>query len=81
VAEWHDRKGARKKKVIDRSGDGAERKPSRVYASEGEATRAAAAEAKRADRAPRSLDLTLAFGRAALAPEQPATAEGFKSRY
>ncbi|WP_066725237.1 contractile injection system protein, VgrG/Pvc8 family [Sphingomonas pituitosa] len=79
VAEWHDRKAAKKKKVTAGSGDGTERKLSRVYASEGEAKRAAAAETKRAGRAPRSLDLTLALGRAELAPEQPATAEGFKA--
>ncbi|GAA0741458.1 MULTISPECIES: contractile injection system protein, VgrG/Pvc8 family [Sphingomonas] len=79
VAEWHDRKGAKKQQVTAGSSDGAERKLSRVYASEAEAKRAAAAEARRAGRAPRSLDLTLAFGRADLAPEQPATAQGFKA--
>ncbi|WP_294257181.1 contractile injection system protein, VgrG/Pvc8 family [uncultured Sphingomonas sp.] len=79
VAEWHDRKGARKKKVTAGSGDGAERKLSRVYASEAEAKRAARAEAKRAGRAPRSLNLTLALGRADLAPEQPAAVKGFKA--
>ena len=79
VAEWHDRKGARKKKVEVGSGDGAERKLSRVYASETEARRAATAESKRAGRAPRGLDLALAFGRADVSPEQPATVEGFKA--
>lgn len=79
VAEWHDRKGAKKKKVEVGSGDGAERKLSRVYASEAEARRAATAESKRAGRAPRSLDLTLALGRADLSPEQPATASGYKA--
>lgn len=79
VAEWHDRKGARKKKVEVGSGDGAERKLSRVYASEAEARRAATAESKRAGRAPRGLDLNLALGRADLFPEQTATAEGFKA--
>jgi uncharacterized protein len=79
TAEWHDRKGAKKKKVEVGSGDGPERKLSRVYASEAEAKRAATAESKRAGRAPRSLDLTLALGRADIFPEQPITAEGFKA--
>jgi uncharacterized protein len=79
VAEWHDRKGATKKQVSVGSGDGAERKLARVYASEAEAKRAVAAEAKRAGRAPRSLNLTLALGRADLFPEQPATTQGFKA--
>jgi phage protein D len=53
------------------SGDSAERKLSRVYASED--------EAKRAGRAPRSLNLSLSFGGPDPAPEQPAIAEGFKA--
>jgi len=79
VAEWHDRKGARKKKVEVGSGDGAERKLSRVYASAAEARRAATAESRRAGRAPRSLDLTLALGRAEISPELPASAIGYKA--
>ncbi len=79
VAEWHDRKGARKKKVEVGSGDGPERKLSRVYPTEAEAKRAATAESKRAGRAPRSLNLTLALGRADISPEQPTTAQGFKA--
>lgn len=79
AAEWQDRKGAKKKKVSAGSGDGPERKLSRVYATEGEAQRAAAAEAKRAARAPRSLNLALALGRPDLAPEQPAIAQGYKA--
>lgn len=79
VAEWHDRKGARKRKVEVGGGEGAERKLSRVYASEAEARRAATAESKRAGRAPRSLGLTLALGRADISPELPVTAEGFKA--
>lgn len=79
IAEWHDRKGAAKRRVTAGNGDGAERKLARVYASEAEAKRAAAAEAKRAGRAPRSLALTLAMGRADLSPEQPATVQGFKA--
>lgn len=79
VAEWHDRKGARKKKVEVGSGDGAERKLSRVYASEAEARRAATAELKRAGRAPRRLELDLSLGRAEISPELPARAIGYKA--
>jgi phage protein D len=56
-----------------------ERKLDRVYANEVEAKRAVAAESKRAGRAPRSLNIPLALGRADLFSEQPATAEGFKA--
>ncbi|MHA6717911.1 contractile injection system protein, VgrG/Pvc8 family [Sphingomonas sp. RS6] len=79
TAEWHDRKVAKKRQLSVGSGDGAERKLSRVYASEAEARRAATTESNRAARAPRSLDITLAYGRADLFPEQPAQAIGFKA--
>lgn len=79
TASWHDRKGAAKKTVSAGAGNGTERKLARVYPTEAAARKAAAAESKRAGRAPKKLDLTLALGRTDIYPEQRAAAIGFKS--
>ncbi len=78
TASWHDRAGAKKRAVTVGKADGA-RKLGRVYGSEAEAKRAAMAAKSRAARLPRSLDLTLALGRADIYPEQTATAAGYKA--
>ena len=77
TAMWHDRKGAKRQEVTAGKADGA-RKLRRIYTSEVEARAAANAEHTRAARAPVSLDLNLALGRADLSPEQRVTTSGFK---
>lgn len=77
TAAWNDRKGAKRQTVT--VGDKAKaRRLSRTYASETEAKDAAAAANSRAARDPVELSLTLALGRADLAPEQKVKIEGFK---
>jgi phage protein D len=78
TAAWHDRKGAKKQEVTVGDKDGA-RRLQRTYASEAEAKRAADAARTRAARQPRSLDLTLAFGRADLFPECKVTTTGYEA--
>lgn len=51
----------------------------RTYPTEAEARRAASAERTRAGRQPRSLDLTLAYGRADLFLECKVTVSGYKA--
>jgi len=77
-ASWHDRKGAKKQTVKVGSGAGETRRLARTYGSEGAARAAAKAEAGRAARAPRKLDLGLALGRLDLYPDRPVTVSGFK---
>jgi phage protein D len=77
TAAWHDRKGATKHDVTVGDKDGAKRLQ-RTYASEAEAKRAAGAARTRAARQPRSLDMTLAFGRADLSPECKVTTKGYR---
>jgi len=78
TASWHDRKGAKKQKVTVGAEEGAKRL-SRTYATEPEARRAAEAEKSRTARAPLSLNLSLALGRAAVYPEQRVKVTGFKA--
>lgn len=52
----------------------------RTYASEAEAKRAAGAARTRAGRLPRSLDLTLAFGRVDLFPDCKVAASAYKAK-
>jgi phage protein D len=78
TAAWHDRKRAKKQDVTVGDKDGAKRLQ-RTYASEAEAKRAASAARTRANRLPKSLDLTLAFGRADLFPDCKVTASGYKA--
>ncbi len=61
------------------SGGGAERKLTRVYATEAAARKAADAEASRSKRAPRKLTLNLGLARVDLYPEQKTTVSGFKA--
>jgi phage protein D len=79
TADWHDRKSAAKKTVTAGSGDGAERKLARTYASEAAAKKAVAAESSRSKRAPRKMSVTLALGRVDLYPEQKTSVAGFKA--
>jgi phage protein D len=77
VAEYHDRRAAKRKSVTVGKASGA-RRLSHVYASESSAHRAAKSTMSRAKRAPGSLDISLALGRADVFPEQKASALGFK---
>jgi len=78
-ADWHDRKGAKKKTVTVGSGTGEIKRLARTYPTEDAARRAATAEQGRAAREPRSLDLGLALGRLEIYPDRPVTMTGFKS--
>jgi len=78
-ADWHDRKGAKKKTVTVGSGTGEVKRLARTYYSEDAARRATTAEQGRAAREPRSLDLGLALGRLEIYPDRPVMVTGFKS--
>ncbi|TPG14379.1 contractile injection system protein, VgrG/Pvc8 family [Sphingomonas oligophenolica] len=78
-ADWHDRKAAARKTEKVGTGRGKTRRLSRTYPSKEAASTAARAEHTRAGRQPVTLDLTLALGDPALAPEQRVTATGYKA--
>lgn len=77
IAEWHDRSGAQRSKVVAGSEDNAKRL-SRTYASEASAKRAAEAEFKRLERGAAEFSLTLAAGRPDLFPEKRVSVSGWK---
>jgi phage protein D len=77
TASWHDRKGAKRKTVTVGQADGA-KKLRKVWPDETSARRAAHAEHSRLQRAPATLDIELALGRADAYPECRVTASGFK---
>ncbi|AXB75457.1 contractile injection system protein, VgrG/Pvc8 family [Novosphingobium sp. P6W] len=76
-ASWHDKKAARRKTTTVGKADGA-KKLRKVYPDEASAKRAATAESARLKRAPATLDLTLALGRADAYPEARVTTSGYK---
>nr|WP_317893801.1 contractile injection system protein, VgrG/Pvc8 family [uncultured Sphingomonas sp.] len=78
TASWHDRRGAKRESVTVGDQDGAKRLR-KVYPNETAAREAAIAAQARAGRQPRSLELTLALGRADLYPERPLLTSGFRS--
>lgn len=78
VATWHDRKGGKRRTFTAGKAEGA-KKLARVYPTEEAAQTAANAALAKAGREPLSLSLTLAFGRADLAPEQKASVSGYKT--
>ncbi|KMS58588.1 phage late control protein [Sphingobium cupriresistens LL01] len=77
TASWHDRKGAKRQTVTVGKEDGAKRLR-KTYADEASAKRAAVAERDRLKRAPATLDMKLALGRADIYPELRATVSGIK---
>lgn len=77
VAEWHDRAGGQRRKVVVGSEDNA-KKLARTYASEANARRAADAEYKRLERGAAKFSLTLAHGRPDIFPEKTVAVTGFK---
>lgn len=79
TASWHDRKGAARKDVTVGKADGA-KKLRKVHPDEASARRAATAERDRLKRAPETLDLKLALGRADAIPEARVKVSGYKDQ-
>jgi phage protein D len=77
TASWHDRKGAARKTVTMGKEEGA-KKLRKIYPDEASAKRAAIAERDRIKRAPATLDMKLALGRADAIPEARVTVSGYK---
>lgn len=75
-AQWHDPQEAKRK--THSTGGSNRKRLKKVYASEGDASAAAGAEAARLKRAAASLSATLAYGNPALSPGMMITATGFK---
>lgn len=76
-ATWHDRKAGKRQTFTAGKADGA-KKLARVYPTEEAAQTAANSAHAKAGREPVSLSLTLALGRADVAPEQKAWVRGYK---
>ncbi|EIZ77784.1 phage-related tail protein [Novosphingobium sp. Rr 2-17] len=76
-ATWHDKKAAKKQTVTVGKADGA-KKLRKIHPDEASAKRAALAERDRIKRAPATLDMKLALGRADVIPEARVTVTGFK---
>lgn len=77
-ASWHNRKAAKKQTVTEGPSQGA-KKLRKVYPDEASARRAAQAEQRRLQRAPATLDINLALGRADAYPEARVAVTGFKA--
>lgn len=78
TASWRDKKAAKHKTVTVGKEDGA-KKLRKVYPDEASAKRAAISERDRLKRAPATLDMRLALGRADAMPEARVTVTGFKA--
>ena len=76
-ASWHDKKGAKRKTFTVGEEDGA-KKLRKVYPDEASAKRAALAERDRLKRAPATMDVKLALGRAEAMPEARVKVSGYK---
>lgn len=76
-ASWHDKKGAKRKTFTVGKEDGA-KKLRKVYPDEASAKRAAIAERDRLKRAPATMDVKLALGRADAMPEARVKVSGYK---
>lgn len=76
-ARWHDQDAGERK--TEKSGDGRLKRVRKVYATQADAKAAAAAEARRVKRGAAEIDLNLAFGRADIYPDRPATLSGWKA--
>lgn len=80
-ARYHDIDTGERKTVKEGGGGkGTPQRIRKVYHSKAAATAAAKAAAKRSARAQAEFDMTLALGRADVAPEQPASLTGFKQQ-
>lgn len=77
TANWHDKKSAKRQTLTVGDQDGA-KKLRKVYPDEASARRAANAERDRLKRAPATLDLKLALGRADAIPEARVQVSGYK---
>ena len=78
AATWHDRREGKRQTFVAGKTDGA-KKLARVYPTEEAAQTAANTARAKAGREPVSLSLTLALGRADVAPEQKTTVSGYKA--
>lgn len=79
-ARWHDQDSATRKTVkVGGKGTGKAKRLKHVYATEGDAKAAAAAEAKRTARAGAEMSLNLALGDAAIYPDRTTTLSGWKA--
>lgn len=78
TASWHDRKAAKRQTVTVGEKDGAKRLR-KTFADEASARRAATAEQARLKRAPATLDIRLALGRADIYPDLRASVAGIKA--
>lgn len=79
TASWHDKKGAKRQTITVGKADGA-KKLRKVHADEAAAKRAATAERDRLKRAPETLDMKLALGRADAIPEARVKVSGYKDQ-
>ncbi len=79
MSNWYDRKGAKHQAVTAGKADGA-KKLRKVHPDEASAQRAALAEQYRFKRAPPTLDMKLALGRADAIPEARLKASGYKNQ-
>lgn len=77
TASWHDKKSAKRQTFTVGDQEGA-KKLRKVYPDEASARRAANAERDRLKRAPATLDLKLALGRADAIPEARVKVSGYK---
>lgn len=78
TASWHDRKAAKRQTVTIGEKDGAKRLR-KTFADEASARRAATAEQARLKRAPATLDMRLALGRADIYVDLRASVSGIKA--
>ncbi|WP_343032315.1 contractile injection system protein, VgrG/Pvc8 family [Sphingobium limneticum] len=76
-ASWHDKKKAKRQTVTIGKADGA-KSLRKIHADEASARRAAIAERERIKRAPATIDLKLALGRADAIPEARVKVSGYK---
>lgn len=79
TASWHDKKEAKRQTITVGKADGA-KKLRKVHADEASAKRAATAERDRLKRAPETLDMKLALGRADAIPEARVKVSGYKDQ-
>lgn len=77
-AQWYDKTKARKASIIIGAGD-CLKTLRKTYAHQAEARSAAKAEWQRLQRGRRSMEITLAAGRADMIPESPVTLNGWKT--
>ncbi len=76
-ANWHDQDGATRQ--LHHEGDAPRKRLKRIYATQSDAQAAAQSEHQRQQRVAASLDVSLAYGNAQIAPGQRASVSGYKA--